>query len=166
MRSSRVAGALCAAALAVTSCSTTTESAEPTQVTVTSRLTTVAPTPTPASATSPVSSSSASSTAAAAQEQSTTANFNGQAVTICAVGDGWGISELAVNANTSCPFAHNVIAELTSGVSSLENIRDYLPKTVTAHSPTTGKSYSMDCADNGVGIVTCTGADNAQVIFH
>lgn len=93
----------------------------------------------------------------------TPGNLNGEEVRLCTNGDGWGISELAVNANTSCPFAFNVLGALTDGVSSTENIRDYLPRTVTAQSPATGQTYTMECADNGVGIITCTGGDNAKV---
>lgn len=55
---------------------------------------------------------------------------------------------------------------MTKGVPSTENIRDYLPRSVEAHSPTTGQTYSMSCRDNGAGIITCTGGNNAEVILH
>lgn len=92
-------------------------------------------------------------------------NFNGQAVNICQVGDGWGISELSTNTNTTCGFAQNVMGALVSGIEPGEDIRDYVPKTVTATSPATGETYEMYCADNGVGIITCKGGNNAEVIM-
>ncbi|WP_235933510.1 hypothetical protein [Corynebacterium qintianiae] len=93
-------------------------------------------------------------------------NLNGQDVTVCTAGDGWGVSELAVNAHTSCDFAFNVLGAMAEGVPSTENIRNYLPRTVNAKSPVTGKFYEMYCADNGVGIITCTGGNNAEVILQ
>lgn len=121
--------------------------------------------PAPAPLTSPSNSSGAPTAPVPAPDTSgAQANFNGQEVTMCSNGDGWGISELAVNANTSCPFAFNVLNSLTAGVPSTENIRAYLPRTVTATSPTTGQSYEMYCEDNGVGIIVCTGGNNAEVI--
>ena len=95
----------------------------------------------------------------------TPGNLNGEEVRLCTNGDGWGISELAVNANTSCPFAYNVLGALTEGVPSTESIRNYLPRTITAESPTTGQTYTMQCADNGAGTITCAGGDNAKVIM-
>lgn len=92
--------------------------------------------------------------------------YNGMPVTFCAAGDGWGISELAVNSNTSCEFGLNVLGALGADVPTTDNIRNHLPQTVSAYSPVTGRTYDMRCEDNGVGIVTCRGGADAEVIMH
>jgi hypothetical protein len=61
-----------------------------------------------------------------------------------------------VNANTSCPFAQNVLqAYLQSSSSS---------GTVVAVSPVTGQTYAMQCS--GFGPTVCTGGTNALVEFY
>lgn len=59
---------------------------------------------------------------------------------------------------TTCPFATNV---RNSFVEQYQRTKQ-LNGTVTASSPTTGKTYTMTCRDNGE-VVTCTGGTNATV---
>lgn len=121
---------------------------------------------TSAPAPAPVHEQAPQSAPAPAQQAGPPAGYNGQAVTVCTNGDGWGISQIAVNANTSCGFANNVLGTLASGIPTTENIRNYLPKNVTAKSPATGQWYEMYCADNGAGIISCRGGNNAEVILQ
>ncbi len=69
-------------------------------------------------------------------------------------------STISVNSVTTCGFAANVFKAYwqdwqQSGAQSY---------TVTAHSPQTGKDYSMDCTTDGT-TVTCMGGNNALVTF-
>lgn len=163
-----VAGAFSAlVALGVAACSSPTPAdPQPSTLVVTSTLVTSASVPTAVHTVPAEPSPEASADRGFSEQPGTPAKFNGQAVTVCSSGDGWGISELAVNENTSCPFGFSVLDAMTEGVPSTENIRDYLPRSVEAHSPTTGQTYSMSCRDNGAGIITCTGGNNAEVILH
>jgi len=58
--------------------------------------------------------------------------------------------------NTSCPFAHNVReAYFAVPGDSVE---------IEAHSPVTGKTYTMSCVRTGDN-VTCRGGNEAVVTF-
>ncbi|AWB81662.1 hypothetical protein C3B44_04190 [Corynebacterium yudongzhengii] len=46
------------------------------------------------------------------------------------------------------------------------NLRDYLPQTVTAHSPVTGQSYDMYCASDAAEVISCRGGNNAEVLMY
>lgn len=59
---------------------------------------------------------------------------------------------------TSCPFATNVRNAFVEHY----RITNKLDGTITANSPTTGKTYTMTCRDDGE-VVTCTGGTNATV---
>lgn len=59
---------------------------------------------------------------------------------------------------TTCPFATNVRNAFVEHY----QLTKQLSGTVTASSPTTGKTYTMTCRDNGE-VVTCTGGTNATV---
>jgi hypothetical protein len=69
---------------------------------------------------------------------------------------------IAVGPHTSCGFANNVFEAyaqvLTSGATSA-------PESVAATSPSTGKTYSLNCSVAGGGIVTCNTASGAEVTF-
>lgn len=60
-------------------------------------------------------------------------------------------------ADTSCQFAENVANAYTSASDS-GNV------TVTASSPVTGQTYTMQCS--GQSPVSCTGGTNAVVVFY
>jgi hypothetical protein len=59
--------------------------------------------------------------------------------------------------DTSCQFAENV-------VSAYMNANDFGQVTVTASSPVTGETYTMQCS--GESPVSCTGGTNALVVFY
>lgn len=59
---------------------------------------------------------------------------------------------------TTCPFATNVRNAFVEHY----RVTKKLNGTVTANSPTTGKTYTMTCSDDG-DVVTCTGGTNATV---
>lgn len=59
---------------------------------------------------------------------------------------------------TTCQFATNVRNSFVEQYQLTKKLNG----TVTASSPTTGKTYSMTCRDNGE-VVTCTGGTNATV---
>ncbi|AIN82584.1 MULTISPECIES: hypothetical protein [Corynebacterium] len=59
---------------------------------------------------------------------------------------------------TTCPFATNVRNSFVEQYQLTKKLNG----TVTASSPTTGKTYTMTCRDNGE-VVTCTGGTNATV---
>lgn len=59
---------------------------------------------------------------------------------------------------TSCPFATNVRNAFVEHY----RMTNKLDGTITANSPTTGKTYTMTCRDDGE-VVTCTGGTNATV---
>lgn len=59
---------------------------------------------------------------------------------------------------TSCPFATNVRNAFVEHY----RMTNKLNGTITANSPTTGKTYTMTCRDDGE-VVTCTGGTNATV---
>jgi hypothetical protein len=60
---------------------------------------------------------------------------------------------IEVTANTSCPFAQNVLAAFASGKASSR-----------VHSPTTNRTYRMDCVSD-MTTVYCAGGDDAFVTF-
>lgn len=83
---------------------------------------------------------------------------------------------LTVNRFTSCPFARNVLDAFTTsptGEMPLAAAPVLGPRTVTAPSPVTGRTYRMRCAlnarngaeGNGPVTVTCTGGDRAETLF-
>jgi hypothetical protein len=57
--------------------------------------------------------------------------------------------------DTSCPFAENVVNAYANSSGSV---------TVTASSPVTGETYTMQCS--GESPVSCTGGTNALVVFY
>lgn len=59
---------------------------------------------------------------------------------------------------TTCQFATNVRNSFVEQYQLTKKLNG----TVTASSPTTGKTYTMTCRDNGE-VVTCTGGTNATV---
>ncbi|HEX8648020.1 MAG TPA: hypothetical protein VF715_14090 [Thermoleophilaceae bacterium] len=63
---------------------------------------------------------------------------------------------LEVGPNTSCAFARNVRDEYNSSGGSGS-------MTITAHSPATGKVYTMSCTGGSPHV--CTGGNNASVYF-
>lgn len=70
-------------------------------------------------------------------------------VTTCATG-------VQVGANTSCAFAMNVAGEYGSNPGAA---------TISAFSPTTGKSYTMTCGPWSGGGTVCRGGNNAAVFL-
>ena len=62
-----------------------------------------------------------------------------------------------VGPDTTCPFAENVAKAYT-------NANDSGNVTVTASSPATGETYTMQCS--GRSPVSCTGGTNAFVVFY
>ncbi|QPK80079.1 hypothetical protein G7Y31_05175 [Corynebacterium lizhenjunii] len=90
-----------------------------------------------------------------------------EATTSCLVGNGYGITLAAANQNTSCEFAIAVTAQLTSGVNpTQENVRQTLPRTITASSPVTGGEYSMACTVDANQLITCAGGNQARVYLY
>jgi serine/threonine protein kinase len=68
---------------------------------------------------------------------------------------------ISANADTSCPFAENVFkAYATDYQTNGEQSND----TVTAYSPATNQSYTVDCTTNGV-TVDCAGTTGNFVTF-
>lgn len=67
----------------------------------------------------------------------------------------------AGNGVTSCPFAEEVRRAYAAQASP----NSTAPRTVTAVSPVTGRSYTMTCTPSG-GLVTCTGGENAIVYVY
>jgi hypothetical protein len=59
--------------------------------------------------------------------------------------------------DTSCQFAANVVTAYMNS-SAIENV------TVTAESPVSGETYTMQCS--GLSPVSCTGGTNALVVFY
>jgi hypothetical protein len=57
--------------------------------------------------------------------------------------------------DTSCPFAENVVSAYANDSGNV---------TVTASSPVTGETYTMQCS--GESPVSCTGGTNALVVFY
>ncbi len=70
-------------------------------------------------------------------------------VTTCATG-------VQAGANTSCSFAMNVAGEYGSNPGAT---------TISAFSPTTGKSYTMTCSPWSGGGTVCRGGNNAAVFI-
>jgi hypothetical protein len=71
-------------------------------------------------------------------------------------------SEVTVGPNTSCPFAANV-AEV---VSPAHQATGHFPADVIAHSPVTGKTYSLTCSILGYGseLVCATAAPATGIV--
>lgn len=94
-------------------------------------------------------------------------SINGEEATVCIYGDGYGTNVWAAGVNTSCEFVSAVNHALVDGINpTTQNIRDFMPTSVTATSPTTGEEYTMDCATQGDELVTCRGGNNASVHFY
>jgi hypothetical protein len=68
---------------------------------------------------------------------------------------------ISANTNTSCPFAENVFKAYAESYQAAGGTQ---PSSVGASSPVTGRTYSMFCATSN-SVVTCTGGQNALVIF-
>ena len=62
---------------------------------------------------------------------------------------------------TSCPFAENVFVAYSKDYTANG---EQSSNTITAYSPVTHQSYSMDCTNDGK-IVNCTGGNNSFVTF-
>lgn len=96
--------------------------------------------------------------------QGTAFTIDNNPVTLCTMGDGWGLNIIAVGQNTTCGFATNVVGAQTRGLNpTTDNIRDSLKSQVSAQSPTTGQTYTMNCATDSRLLITCTGGNNASV---
>lgn len=65
-----------------------------------------------------------------------------------------------VGPDTSCPFAENV----ASAYNNANNVSSSGIVTVTATSPVTGDTYTMQCS--GDSPVSCSGGNNALVVFY
>lgn len=70
-------------------------------------------------------------------------------------------SNISVNSVTSCPFAENVFQAYAQNYQSSGYQSDDV---VSANSPTTGQTYSMNCTSDG-STVSCSGGNNAFVTF-
>ncbi|ALC05690.1 putative secreted protein [Corynebacterium deserti GIMN1.010] len=94
-------------------------------------------------------------------------SIGAEQATVCIYGDGYGTNVWAAGENTSCEFVSEVHNELIDGLNpTTDNIRDNLPQSVTANSPTTGQEYELTCTPRGDVLVTCRGGDNASVHFY
>lgn len=82
-------------------------------------------------------------------------------VSLCGTADGELFSRAgSANSVTSCPFAQSVRdAYVASGA-------DGKAATVSAYSPVTGRTYSMNCTPAGENVVRCTGGNNAVVYVY
>lgn len=96
-----------------------------------------------------------------------TFTIDGQPTELCVHGDGYGLNVVTAGANTSCEFAKNVMMETTGDTDpTQDNVRDSMPQTVKAGSPTTNRAYTMDCAADERNLITCVGGDNAVVYMY
>ena len=68
---------------------------------------------------------------------------------------------ISANADTSCPFAENVFKAYAT---DYQNNGEQSNDTVTAYSPVTNQSYTVDCTTNGV-TVDCAGTTGNFVTF-
>lgn len=68
---------------------------------------------------------------------------------------------ISANSVTSCPFAENVFGSYANNYKANGEQSNV---TVSADSPATSRSYSMNCATDGT-TVACTGGNNAFVTF-
>lgn len=96
-----------------------------------------------------------------------TFTIDGQPTELCVHGDGYGLNIVTAGANTSCEFAKNVMMATTGDTDpTQDNVRDSMPQTVKAGSPTTNRAYTMDCAADERNLITCVGGDNAVVYMY
>ncbi|MEY8578040.1 hypothetical protein AALI21_07000 [Corynebacteriaceae bacterium 6-324] len=96
-----------------------------------------------------------------------TFTIDGQPTELCVHGDGYGLNVVTAGANTSCEFAKNVMMATTGDTDpTQDNVRDSMPQTVKAGSPTTNRAYTMDCAADERNLITCVGGDNAVVYMY
>ncbi|AHI20190.1 hypothetical protein [Corynebacterium casei] len=96
-----------------------------------------------------------------------TFTIDGQPTELCVHDDGYGLNVVTAGANTSCEFAKNVMMATTGDTDpTQDNVRDSMPQTVKAGSPTTNRAYTMDCAADERNLITCVGGDNAVVYMY
>lgn len=96
-----------------------------------------------------------------------TFTIDGQPTELCVHGDGYGLNVVTAGANTSCEFAKNVMMATTGDTDpTQDNVRDSMPQTVKAGSPTTNRAYTMDCAADERNLITCVGGDDAVVYMY
>ncbi|MDR7329624.1 hypothetical protein [Corynebacterium guangdongense] len=127
--------------------------------------TTVSPTPPPAG-----TSASAGSGPAPLPydtQPGETVSIRGEAARVCVTGDGFALNVVAAGMNTSCEFSIEILDALTRGLNpTYDNVREHLPRTVTAHSPVTGQAYEMTCRQDDGILVTCTGGLGAKIWMY
>ena len=96
-----------------------------------------------------------------------TFTIDGHPTELCVHGDGYGLNVVTAGANTSCEFAKSVMTATTGDTDpTQDNVRDSMPQTVKAGSPTTNRAYYMDCAADERNLITCVGGDTAVVYMY
>ena len=164
---------LLVAAAALTGCSpgqpeTVTER---TTETVTVLDTPAPPAPTGSPTTLPAGTSASASSGPAPlpydAQPGETVSIRGEAAIVCANGNGFALNVVAAGANTSCEFGIETLDALTRGLNpTYDNVRERLPRTVTAHSPVTGQAYEMTCRQEDLALLTCTGGLGAKIWMY
>lgn len=90
----------------------------------------------------------------------------GTPATVCQTGDGYNITYILAGPNTSCDFARSTAGHLMGlTISSLEDLRGYVPPQISVTSPVTHQSYDLACKTDEREIIRCTGGNNAEIMI-
>lgn len=90
----------------------------------------------------------------------------GTPATVCQTGDGYNITYVLAGPNTSCDFARSTAGHLMGlTISSLEDLRGYVPPQISVTSPVTQQTYNLACKTDDREIIRCTGGNNAEVMI-
>ena len=90
----------------------------------------------------------------------------GTPATMCQTGDGYNITYVLAGPNTSCDFARSTAGHLMSlTISSLEDLRGYVPPQISVTSPVTHQTYNLACRTDDREIIRCTGGNNAEIMI-
>lgn len=86
--------------------------------------------------------------------------------TMCITGDGYNITYVLAGPNTSCEFALATTYHLMDlTISSLEDLRGYVPPQTYVTSPVTNQTYKLACKTDDREIIRCTGGNNAEIMI-
>lgn len=86
--------------------------------------------------------------------------------TMCLTGDGYNITYVLAGPNTSCEFALATTYHLMDlTISSLEDLRGYVPPQTYVTSPVTNQTYKLACKTDDREIIRCTGGNNAEIMI-
>lgn len=85
---------------------------------------------------------------------------NGQAATLCRMGNGYGVSFIVAAQGTDCGVADATASALFHGHTPGDNVRNVVPATVSLPSGAPGGADSMQCEGVSGDGVRCTGSNN------